>query len=467
MEPVEPTAGFTTVTNELNASFTNSSENVTSYSWNFGDGNTSTEESPSHTYESAGTYTVVLTATGANGRIVEADEDITIIENLKAAYTFEKEYLAVNFTNASENAVAYSWDFGDGNTSTEENPSHTYEAPGTYTVTLTSTAQGGTAVETSQELTVVGPPMAAYTFDDEGLTVSFTNASENVLSYSWNFGDGGTSTEEDPSHTYLAAGTYTVVLTATSEDGTVVETSQEVTVEVPVDTSLYSIVVITDDSNDDEQIGWLQEKGFNVTKYYNSSLSSAPQGDIDMLNAADLIIIGRSGSSSDFDGNDKTAWNALTTPLILNTQWAARNNRLNWFDNNGNPAAHNPAGGEVVRAEIQDKGDAAFEEVSIGEDNLLPWLNTPVNLLYINTATNGKVLAQSAAGDGGNSAGGAMLFVRFDAGTEFYSGAGDSPAGPRTYFGFGADEGGVSYYWQLTEEAKAVYFEEIIRLVLM
>ncbi|WP_200975645.1 PKD domain-containing protein [Echinicola sp. 20G] len=467
MEPVEPAAGFTTATNELMATFTNTSENVASYSWNFGDGNTSTEENPSHSYEAAGIYTVVLTAKGANGKIVEADEDITIIENLKAAYTFEKEYLMVTFANTSENAVTFSWDFGDGNTSTEESPIHTYEAAGTYTVVLNATAQGGTTVETSQEITVEGPPLADYTFDDEGLTVNFNNTSENVVTYSWDFGDGNTSTEENPSHTYVAEGTYTVVLTATSEDGVVVETSQEVTVEIPVDTSLYTIVFVTDDALDDDQIGWIEDKGFNVIRYYNSTLSTAPQEDIDMLNAADLVIIGRSGNSGDFDGNDKIAWNAITTPLILNSQWGARNNRLNWFDNAGNPAAYNPEGGEVVRAMIPQTDDIAFDEVTIGEDNLLPWLATPVNLLYVNTAPNGQVLASSAAGDGGSTEGGAMLFVRFDTGTEFYAGAGESAAGPRTYFGFGADEGGASYYWQLTEEAKSVYFEEIIRLVLL
>lgn len=73
MKPVEPSAGFTAATNELEATFTNSSENVTSYSWNFGDGNTSSEENPTHNYEAAGIYTVVLTAKGANGSIAEAD----------------------------------------------------------------------------------------------------------------------------------------------------------------------------------------------------------------------------------------------------------------------------------------------------------------------------------------------------------------------------------------------------------
>ncbi|AWW31180.1 hypothetical protein DN752_14175 [Echinicola strongylocentroti] len=467
MELAKPTAGFTTATNELVATFTNASENVASYSWNFGDGNTSTEENPSHTYEAAGIYTVVLTAKGANGKIIEANKDITIIENLKADYDFESEYLTVTFTNASENSVSYLWDFGDGNTSTDENPTHVFETAGTYEVVLFSTAQGGTTVQATKEVTVVGPPMANYTFEDEGLTLNFTNTSENVATYAWDFGDGATSTEESPSHTYAAAGTYTVVLTATDEEGVVVMSSQEITVEVPIDTSLYSIVVVTDDSLDDAQIEWLREKGFNVSTYYNSGFSTAPQEDIDMLNAADLIIIGRSGGSGDFDGDEKTAWNALTTPLILNSQWTARNNRLNWFDNNGNPAAFNPTGGEIVTAQVFETDDEVFDDVTIEDDNALSWITPPANLLYVNTASNGQVMATTAPGSGGNEEGGAMLFVRFAAGMEFYSGAGESPAGPRTYFGFGADEGGVAYYWQLTDEAKSVYFEEILRLVLM
>lgn len=192
MKPVEPSAGFTAATNELEATFTNSSENVTSYSWNFGDGNTSSEENPTHNYEAAGIYTVVLTAKGANGSIAEADKDITIVENLKADFGFESEYLTVTFSNTSENSVSYSWDFGDGNTSTEEEPVYSYEEGGTYEVVLYSTAPGGTTVQTTKEVTVVGPPVADYIAEDEGLTVNFTNTSENVISYSWDFGDGGT-----------------------------------------------------------------------------------------------------------------------------------------------------------------------------------------------------------------------------------------------------------------------------------
>lgn len=465
IEPVAPTSGFAFDTNEMTVTFANTSENADSYTWNFGDGETSTEENPTHTYSKGGTYTVKLTAVSDNGHDLES-KNVTVVwpgPAPIAEYSFEKDGLTVNFTNASENAVSYKWEFGNNYSSTDESPSHTYTAPGTYTVILTAIGEDGTEVEVSKEISVVPAPKTNFSFGADGLTVIFTNSSEYATSYKWDFGDGNTSTEEHPTHTFAAGGTYTIVLTATGEDGTEVEASEEVTVEEPG--PMYNIVFVTDDDNDDEQILWLQGEGFIVTTYYNSSLSSAPQADIDMLNAAELVIIGRSVSSGDFDGDDKSAWNALTVPVILNSQWAARDNRLNWFDNDGNPDAHAPEVAELVRAQIQEPEDVVFEGVTIGGDNLLPWLTTPVNLIYLATATNGKVLAVSAPGNADSAEGGAMLFVRFETGTEFYTGAGDAPAGPRTYFGFGADEGGTSYYWQLSDEAKQVYLNEIYRMV--
>lgn len=459
---VDPTANFIFEVEERTVTFTNTSENAQSYNWNFGDGGTSTEEHPTHTFSQNGTYTIKLTAVGEGGHDLESKE-VTVdvpVPTPTADYNFEVEELTVTFTNASENAVSYEWDFGDNNTSTDENPIHTYTAPGTYNVVLTTIGQDGIEAEASLEVTVVNTPTADFTYEADQLKVIFANLSKNATSYAWDFGDGNTSNEQHPTYIYSEEGTYTVVLTATGEDGTEAEASKEVTVELPAGT----IVFVTDDSNDNEQIEWLREQNYIVTTYYNSSFSTAPQADIDMLNSADLVIIGRSGSSGDFAGENKIAWNELTAPLILNSQWIARDSRMNWFSNAGDPAAYNPNPSEIIRAQIQEPGDVAFEGVTIG-NNLLPWLDTPVNLLYVGTPTSGKVLATGAPGDAESEEGGPLLFVRFDAGIEFYSGAGDAPAGPRTYFGFGADEGGTSYYWQLTDEAKQVYLNEIHRMV--
>ena len=164
-EPIKPVAEFTSAAKKLTVVFTNSSKHATSYAWDFGDEKTSTEESPSHTFAKAGTYTVKLTATGKGGSdvmtkevTVEAPEALEEPEQPlpTADYTFEAADLTVIFSNSSKNATSYIWDFGDENTSTEESPTHTYAVGGTYKVKLTATGEGGADVE-MKELSVEAP----------------------------------------------------------------------------------------------------------------------------------------------------------------------------------------------------------------------------------------------------------------------------------------------------------------------
>ena len=143
--------------------------------------------------------------------------------------------LTVAFTDAStNNPTSWAWTFGDGGTSTLKNPSHQYTAAGTYTVVLTATNAYGSDSETKTGYITVtapptDPPVAAFsgtpTSGNIPLTVVFTDASTNApTSWSWTFGDGGTSTLKNPSHQYTAAGTYTVTLTATNAYGSDSET---------------------------------------------------------------------------------------------------------------------------------------------------------------------------------------------------------------------------------------------------
>ncbi|HYO87831.1 MAG TPA: PKD domain-containing protein, partial [Candidatus Limnocylindrales bacterium] len=135
--------------------------------------------------------------------------------------------LVVRFTNQSFGPITgYVWNFGDGTTSTEINPVKTYFTPGLYNVTLTANGPGGSANVTAQvNARGAQAPRASFTSNpatgDAPLSVQFTDTSSgSVSSYFWNFGDGQTTTERNPRHTFNGVGTFNVFLTVTGPGGT-------------------------------------------------------------------------------------------------------------------------------------------------------------------------------------------------------------------------------------------------------
>ena len=211
-----------------------SSGDITSRSWDFGDGATSAETSPSHTYETAGEYTVTLMVSGPGGSVAITQEIAVAAAAIPAptasfttSATGGEAPLTVSFADASSGEItSRSWDFGDGSSSAETSPSHTYSAAGTYTVTLTVTGSGGSATHT-QSIEVTAPVLVLTAFftssaisGDAPLAVDFTDASSGeITSRQWDFGDGGSSKEASPSHTYDVAGSYTVTLTVSGPGG--------------------------------------------------------------------------------------------------------------------------------------------------------------------------------------------------------------------------------------------------------
>jgi PKD repeat protein len=136
--------------------------------------------------------------------------------------------LPVTFTDLSSNyPTSWIWDFGDGSTSTAQNPTHTYLEPGTYEVSLTVTNEAASNTHTKPGyINAYGMRadfIAAPLWGSAPLTVTFTDLSAGIgvpgpTSWAWDFGDETTSTEQHPSHTYLANGVYTVTLTASNGD---------------------------------------------------------------------------------------------------------------------------------------------------------------------------------------------------------------------------------------------------------
>jgi PKD repeat protein len=233
-----PTASFTSSTINNTVSFTSTAQNATSYSWNFGDGGTSTLQNPTHTYLSGGTYTVVFTTSNICGNNTTT-QTVTIVSTAPpvAAFTSSSTNgcapLTVQFTNTSTGApTAYAWTFPGGSpaNSTAASPSVVFGTAGTYTVTMTATNANGSSTATAT-ITVGAGPTAGFSSSTSGTTASFTNTSVNAVSYAWSYSDGGSSTMQNPTHTFAGDGTYSVTLTATNPCGT--------------STSVQSVVIVT------------------------------------------------------------------------------------------------------------------------------------------------------------------------------------------------------------------------------
>ncbi|MBC3844787.1 PKD domain-containing protein [Winogradskyella echinorum] len=191
---VPPSAGFSSEQSEINYleyTFSNTSTGATSYLWDFGDGNTSTEESPTHVYDVHNTYTVTLTATNDANLSTTLTQTIDIQAPVTADFTYEVDpnnYRTYSFMDASEDAVMLLWEFGDGFQFTGMNPSHTYAEDGIYTVTLTATSVTGSMSVASAELVVSQGFVVQVlngTFDLYGTTVGCDGESTGDNADAW------------------------------------------------------------------------------------------------------------------------------------------------------------------------------------------------------------------------------------------------------------------------------------------
>ncbi|HEV2481541.1 MAG TPA: PKD domain-containing protein, partial [Puia sp.] len=226
--------------------------------WNFGDGVTQplvVGGQVSHTYSNPGAYTVSLTINDAGGCQVTTNANTGTVSALgpKASFypsaqtmLYGSTLYLYNYTNAyGLGSVNYTWNFGDGVVSTDASPSHSYAAPGTYTVTLTASNPAGGCSSTYAVTVVVqpyNPHFQTYTsYVTSGkcppVLAQFQNSSYGYSSIGWGFGDGSTAGNvSNPSHVYAKPGTYTVTLSLYGPGGLQAQYTDVVNVRVPSST---------------------------------------------------------------------------------------------------------------------------------------------------------------------------------------------------------------------------------------
>jgi len=202
------------------------SEPIATYEWNLGDGTTSNQATPRHTYANTGKYAISLKVTTVNGCTASYTLPAALITNepptafFNAIPTSACVLQNIQFNNLSTgNITRYLWNFGDGNRSPLQNAVHAYSDTGNYTVTLLVSNNGCNDSIVLKNLVRVNPPVAKFTTKfncaSPGLGI-FTNQSKGATTWLWNFGDGTTSNVSNPQHQFNASGTYIVKLLVTN-----------------------------------------------------------------------------------------------------------------------------------------------------------------------------------------------------------------------------------------------------------
>jgi PKD repeat protein len=232
--PLEPTV-FQTI--QFRDNSTDPDGNVTAWAWDFGDGTTSTQENPTHRYFERGRYTVTLTTTDNDGG-TNASTRVITTRNVEPTASFRAPSTAnvgdgIRFVDESTDPeggpLTYLWDFGDGSISSARNPIHEYDSPEAVLVTLLITDDEG-ATHTATMNIVIFPairPIANFSYEPKGGTINDTvtffdesrDEDGSILSWEWDFGDGETSRRKDPTHRFEDKGIHRVTLTVEDDDG--------------------------------------------------------------------------------------------------------------------------------------------------------------------------------------------------------------------------------------------------------
>ena len=296
-----------------------------SYCFNFDtinkvcNGPTFSGPNPSYTFNQAGLYVVAQFAFNNCG----ADTSYQVIDvrpgpNVQFTFTNptckgDSIYFTNNTTLSSGNIWGYKWTFGDGDSSFITSPAHYYATAGTYTVCLTTFTDAGCDSTYCQQIVISGTPVADFSFTNNVCRnlqpIQFTNLSTNgggnIISYEWFFGDGGISTQINPSYTYASPGTYDVKLLITNDNGCVDSIIQPLTI-YPVPTADFSYVIAGGDTcgapqtvqftnNSNGAGGYYWDFNSTVNPGQDTSIQMHPSFTFTQPGYYDVMLISRNG----------------------------------------------------------------------------------------------------------------------------------------------------------------------------
>ena len=355
----QPNVGFNLTslpcTVPLNADFTNSSDTGMNYDWDFGNGQTSTQFTPQGiVFTTANTYNVSLIVTDPTTGCADTLETPIDIYNFDTQFSIPDTVClgtTINFTdNTVGNPDTWQWDFGDGNTSTQNSELYTYGSPGIYTVTLSSQNSGnGCSDSDNQTIVVLDAPSVGFTPSETlgctPLEVTFANTTTGATNFLWDFGDNTIfSGQNPPPHVYLDSGTYDVSLTATNDFGCSSTLAfVDLITASPMDAGFVANpfegcapldVVFTDTTQvinpNDPIISWEWDLGNGNT----STSQTPPMQTYDLgLYDISMIVTTASGCTDTVTHIEGVQVGSIDTVLFTNSHQVTCDNDTIWFTN--------------------------------------------------------------------------------------------------------------------------------------
>lgn len=276
--------------------------NVVTENTTYSSGTDSENITTHHNIKKPGVYNVTLVAWGPEGNdsltkiayvTVNMGNSSTPVADFTASPTYGSAPLNVSFTDNSTNATSWYWKFGDGNASTERNPTHNYSTDGDYTAILAVKNSNGWSAKTQDISVHNGLPIVDFSADNSSGSVEFTDLSKNATEWNWDFGDGDTSEDESPTHIYSEAGNYTVTLTASNEAGSL---------------SKVNVVNVTEEAIANEESSSSSSSSSSHHHHHSSSSGGIASSNVSTSNAV-ISVNGTESESTGIEQNDSTATN--------------------------------------------------------------------------------------------------------------------------------------------------------------